>query len=372
MDHRDEIEDLLGRAESMGHGPAQFALADEAVRLADSHQDIEAGYFARQEYIKAALFSGQPEKMLVAFSWCLGQFDRDPERFDAHRLLWQYKWVANALPDFPQIERRQIDEMFDDMAKRFRTFGASEHAVWHKRRGVALKMGEPDAMRRAHVKLAGLKRDDLSDCHACEMDEVIDYQVFLGDDRAALDAARPILQGRYSCSEVPQVTYAKVLLPLLRLRRGPDAMQHHVRGYRMIAKNPAEFIVQIADHIGFLALTGNYPRGLRLLEKHLNLALETACPAYAFEMYLSLTLLMDRLAAAKMITIRTRMPESFPARNESGEYEVKALYEWFADQASDLAAKFDARNGNEYHRQRVKELAELPRYAARVPVPSAG
>ena len=136
MDHRDQIDELLQRANGMGHGKAQYALCDEAVRLADAHQDVEAGFHARQEYVKATMFSGQPDKMLVAFTWCLAQVDRDPERFDLYRLLWQYKWVVNALPDFPTITRRQIEEMFADMERRFLAFGATPQAVWNKRRSI--------------------------------------------------------------------------------------------------------------------------------------------------------------------------------------------------------------------------------------------
>src|SRR5437870_10345778 len=108
MDYRDQIDEVLGKAQDLGNGPTQYALTDEAVRIADAHGDVDAGFQARQEYIKATMFSGQPDKMLVAFSWCLSQVDRNPERFDRYRLLWQYKWVVNSLPDFPQISLAQI------------------------------------------------------------------------------------------------------------------------------------------------------------------------------------------------------------------------------------------------------------------------
>lgn len=370
MDYRDQIDELLARAEALGHGMGQYALTDEAVRLADSHNDIKAGFHTRLEYIKATMFSGQPDKMLVAFSWCLAQVDADPQRFDLYRLLWQYKWVIGSLPDFPQIERHQIAEMFADMERRFLAYGATPQAVWNKRRGVAIHMGDQESARNAHQMMATLKRDGLSDCLACEMDEAVTYYHFMGDDQTALEKARPILRDRYSCSEVPHTTFAQVLLPLLRLGRGSEAMPYHIRGYRMIAKNPAKFIKQIAEHIKFLALTGNYPRGLRLMEKHLNLGLETCCPAWTFDIYLAMKLLMERLAEAGMVTIRVRTPATFPARTESGEYEVNALRDWFTQQAAELADRFDRRNGNDYHRRRLHESDTLKRYAINLKVPT--
>lgn len=371
-DYREQIDDFLARADATGHGMAQFALCDEAVRLADLHNDVEAGFVARQEYVKATMFSGQPDKMLVAFTWCLTQVDRDPERFDLYRLLWQYKWVVNALPDFPTVSRKQIEEMFADMERRFVAYGSNAQAVSNKRRSVAMKMGEREAAERAQSRLAAMKRDSLSDCLACEMDELVKYHAFMGDDRRAIAESAPILRGRYSCSEVPQVTYAQVLLPLMRTGRATEAMPHHVRGYRMISKNPAEFIPQIAEHITFLALTSNYPRGLRLMEKHVGLALETCCPAWALDVFLSIVLLLERLREAKLVTLRMRLPESFPARYAAGEYDVVALRDWFAGRAAELAGQFDARNGNDFYRRRIAEGEQLKRYATVLKVPTAG
>lgn len=372
MDYREQIDDLLARAESMGHGRAQFALTDEAVNLADIHNDVEAGFRARQAYVKAALFSGQPDKMLVAFTWCLAQFDRNPERFDTYRLLWQYKWVVNALPDFPQINRTQIEEMLQDMERRFRADGASLQAIWYMRQSIARKMGNRAASVQAHEQFTSLRRDALSDCKACEMDGRVEHSIFLGDDAEGVRQAQPILQGRYSCTHVPQGTYAKLLLPLLRLGRAAEAMAHHVRGYRMISKNPSEFIPQIAEHITFLALTSNYPRGLRLMEKHLGLALDTCCPAWAFDVFLAIKLLLSRLIEARLSKLRIRVPESFPARNATGEYEIGILHDWFAGRVAELGDQFDARNGNDHHRRRIAAGEQLKRYATVLKVPAAG
>ena len=58
-----------------------------------------------------------------------------------------------------------------------------------------------------------------NDCVACDRNAQVRYMAFLGKDQKALEAAAPLLQGRMTCSQVPQATYGKVLLPLLRLGR---------------------------------------------------------------------------------------------------------------------------------------------------------
>lgn len=370
MDYRSQIDDLLARAEALGHGPTRASLTEQAVQLADRHQDVEAGLQTRQEYVTATMFAGQPEKMLVAFSWILTQVDRDAKAdIDLSHVLWQYKWVVNTLPDFPQISRAQIEEMFEDIERRFEEVGASMQAVWLKRRAVAMRMGDLEAAEEAHEALRRFRRDDLSDCEACEMDAAVEYAIFQGKDQRAIEKAGPILRGRFTCGEVPQITYAQILIPLLRLDRGDDAMAWHVKGYRMISKNPAEFIPQIADHIRFLTLTGNYARALRLVERHLALALDTNCLAWQFDFWLALKLLLETLISKRKTSLKLRLAESFPAVAENGEYQTADLISWFDMWLTDLAGQFDARNGNQYFTQRIDSTMALQRWAQAIPFP---
>ena len=310
--------------------------------------------------------------MLVAFAWMLAQFDRDPDAYDAQRLLWQYKWVVNALPDFPQITRAQIEEMFADMERRYRAAGASMETIFFKIRAVAYKMGDLAAAADAHLALAGVSRDDLSDCLACEVDAKAEYLFIQREYEQGVIAAGPILRGRLSCSEVPQVTYAQLLGPLLRLDRGDEAMQHHLVGYKMIARNPVEFIPQMAEHVEFLALTDNLPRAVRLFEKHVALALESPCPAWRFRFFLAAKLLCERLAEAGRDTVKLKMPQTFPTRSDAGQQRAGDLVNWFTADLTDWAGRFDARNGNDFFHKRIADLAELKTIARPVPLPKRG
>src|SRR5688572_4443945 len=116
-DHQEKIEELLDEASGLDYGPTKVAILEEAIRLADTHGELDYGFAAREEYIQACTFGGYPEKSLVAFSWCLSQCDRNPQKFAVDVILWKYKWVVGCLTGFPQIQRTQIDEMFADMAK---------------------------------------------------------------------------------------------------------------------------------------------------------------------------------------------------------------------------------------------------------------
>src|SRR4028119_2137094 len=121
----DMIYDLLGRAYDFEHGDQQIALTEEAVRLADIHGDLDLQIEAKMALVEAATFGGAPEKALVAFSWCLGQYDKNPDLISEYDLLWKYKWIVGHADAFPQISKIQIDGLLSDMTARYQRAGVS-------------------------------------------------------------------------------------------------------------------------------------------------------------------------------------------------------------------------------------------------------
>ena len=73
----EKYNELLAQAARLPHSDAEVALVEEAVRLSDLHQDARKSFSARMRLVDAANHSGYPEKALVAFTWVLGQHDRD-------------------------------------------------------------------------------------------------------------------------------------------------------------------------------------------------------------------------------------------------------------------------------------------------------
>jgi hypothetical protein len=368
-DHREQIDDLLVQADDLEDGPAKIALLEEAVRLADGHDDLAEGFRTRLELIDAANFGGRPELMLVAFSWCLSQSDRDPQRFPEARLLWKYKWVVSNLPEFPQIGRDQIDSMLADLTGRYQRAGSTLHAVEDLRESLAIDMGDRAAAVAAHRAKGRIRPDRLSDCPACTLDGEITYRLFLGRYRQAVDIAGPIVNGRLKCNTVPHRTFAKLLVPLLRLGQPATAIDYHLRGYRLVARDPT-FVYSFARHLTFLTLTENLARAVQLFEKHLPAALAAVSASERLEFYLASLLLLDRLAAEGKEERKLRLPASFPLHDGGGRYRVGELRDWFRREAGDLAGRFDRRNGNTYETRRLAGLRRLKKLAAAHPLPA--
>jgi hypothetical protein len=367
-DYLAAIRQLREHARMTGPGPTRIGLLEEAVRLADSHGNLDEGYRLRNLLMEAASFGGRPDILLVTFSWCLAQHDQSPGRFgNEFNLLWQYKWVVSNLDDFPEISRPQIEAALDDMEQRFRRAGSTMHGVYQKRRSVMMSLGDMDAAARAHAELGRTQRDRLSDCFACAPDLDAGYLIALRRDEEALAAVQPIFQRRLQCAEVPTRTHSKVLLPLLRLGRVQEAMSHHRRGYPQAASNPGH-LVTVSRHLRFLVLTDNLTKGLRLFERHLPDALAAPSRADCFTFLLPCRLLFEELLERGKTTIRLRLPPKCSWRTESGRYAVAELIEQINRDLYDLAARFDARNGNRCYADNIAELAELKKLRCPCPL----
>lgn len=357
---RDNVEVLLDEAMWMPTGSAQVAVLEEAVRLADSANDIDLGYEVRLQLTDAANFANRSDLLLVHFAWCLAQMDRNPGRFNEFGLLWRYKWVCSSVLDFPDVPLTRIEELTADMEARFERAGFGRRAVWDHRLGVALHRGDKAGAMAAYHRFIAEVRDPMSNCAACEADEVVRYHISRGRYAAAVDLAGPILAGRLVCRTVPQRTYSRLLEPLLRLGRPDDAARYHRSGLRTHARHiPALHVV--CDHIRFLTLTDNLAAAVTLAGRWTTEATSTPELLERFGFWLTVAFLAARLRLAGRETVRLPLPTNHPLYQPKGPLAVARLEEWATATAKGLAARFDARNQTDSHARRLRGLRALHR-----------
>ncbi|MBD1923490.1 hypothetical protein H6F77_20800 [Microcoleus sp. FACHB-831] len=361
--YEDRVFALVEQADALDYGTTKVSLLEEAVKIADIHNDLDLGFWTRDKLLDAATFSGYPEKELVTFSWCLAQSDRHPEKFSSERLLWQYKWVGEKLPKFPQISKQQIDDTFEDMARRYQRASLSMRSVYKLQCLAAMVMGDKKTASAYQQKWEQTPRDCSSDCPACELHEQVNFLIYMGEYERAIACAYPILSGKQTCSEIPHLSFGKILVPLLRLGRIEEAMHYHVRGYRLISSN-RDFLETIAEHLKFLVLTNNLVKAVELFEKHLIWALETANVYDSFCFYLAANFLMTELQENGKNRVSLILPKSFSEYQQSGTYEVDKLRMALFKKVQHLAAKFNERNGNDYFNRLIVDTNELKKVMA--------
>ncbi|MFJ8790160.1 tetratricopeptide repeat protein [Streptomyces sp. NPDC102462] len=352
----DALRRAMAENSERPEGPARNARAEQL--LADAERlDIPLAVIeALGHQLKVYNYSSEKDKMFVPFARLLRMWDERPEDFDAyetHSLHWVFKWMSAGMLDQPHIPLASVERWLAEMAHRYRLAGYSERAVHAAEFSVAAHIGELDRAERAYAAWLAADRDDMADCHACELHGQGGWQVRRGRDAEAIELWRPVLAGEYTCAHEPHTVLASSLAPLLRLGRAEQARAHHLRGFRLV--RPMESMRgAYADHVEFCALTGNEARGLELLAERPAYFTDTGQPRSRLDFLAVVTLLMDRMTELGLGGQRVPGPEgrAWSAGELAAHARAKAL---------ELAARFDRRNGTSYVGERTRtRMAQRP------------
>jgi len=324
---------------------------EEAVRLADSHNDIELAIHGRMDLIQCASFAGCTDRALPAMAWLLAKVDADPQLYrfaDQYNLMWRYKWMAENSYSIPAIPLAKIDALIDDMARRYQDLGYDQHAVEGVRVGTYLALGDDARLRTAFARWKQEPRGDMSDCHACEVHTEVKCHLFWGDLDEALRVAKPLFSRRLICEEVPFSTYCRVLMPLFDADRLDLADDYQRRSQRKIVTTLGD-VGAVGHHLAFLALTDQANRGVRLLDKHLPDVLSLTEQDQRFTFFTGAAVLLRTLRDQGRETIKLRRHAAVDIEwAEDNEARVDQLEGWFDRASLQIAEQFDRRAGTGY------------------------
>lgn len=350
----DEVLDLIDRAYGLPAGRAQAGLLEEAVRGADLIGDLELQFNVRLEFINAAFWADEPEKLFAAVAWCLGVSDSHPQRFDLHQLLNCYEQAMACVSSMPQIPRSQIDEMFADLRRRYESLGYDMVEYYRQRCFAALWMGDLDVAREFFPRMLSAARPGNHDDYWMRLFRV-DYYLQTGQRTRALEEAEPTLSASHTSRDTfPWV--ASFALPALVLEgRREDAARCQRRCYRDIRDNP-KFIELIAHHLRYFALIGDHSGGISLLERHLIWGLESFPHREQFEFYLGAWRLCRDVAAERDTAIH--IPDAFPLPEFDKQIAASQLAAWLENATRQLARQFDQRNGNQHFDSLIRGVLE--------------
>ncbi len=342
----EQLHALLDQSYSMPYGPGQIALVEQVVRHADAQRFTRLAFDARMHGTQAYVYGGEPSRSFATFAWCLAEFDRDPVTYQRHQrnLLWHFKFMVSALTKFPEISIDRTYEVLDDMQRRWQETGHSMQAVHAYRHRVARHIGDLDAAERYYAQWCAAPRDDLSDCSGCDPSGKAYWLYLRGRDEEAVALGDPVLSGRLTCSEQPQDMLATLMVPYLRTGRLDQARDAHRHAYRLHRPNLAD-LGSIADHIEFCARTGNQARAVEMVERHLGWLDRAPSPWVAMVFAAASSLALRRAQEQPGPTLTVHRPghgDRAASRAEAAELSAE-----LAAQATELAARFDRRNGTD-------------------------
>lgn len=321
-------------------------LLTDAARHAEADGDEALCFELRRLLIDDGLAAGEIHVALSAFSWCLALCDEKPEAYAEEKLHWRFKWVLQWAPRFPEVSRRQVEVLMEDVTRRFRRRGIGENALAKLQAFCAVCLFDTSEIASRLEAWKRTPRDRLSDCWACDQDEEVGMLLRLGREGEALTAARSLIARKVSCAEVPDLTYAQALPALVRAGHAAEALEWHRRGYRLLQRHRRKLVGYYGQHLLALAVLNDTGRGLRLLREGLPLAAEHPVQGAQLEFYLGAEVLLERIARSTE-ELRLTLPAALGGNGSAAPVSVTELMTKLAARADALTAAYDARNGND-------------------------
>ncbi|MBC1679505.1 hypothetical protein HCJ24_01530 [Listeria welshimeri] len=317
MDYLNDLESVWG----MDDTPEKVKVLERIIAGADLYNNIEDGIEAREMLIEICFTVGFPKKQLQAFSWLIKKWeDVDSDYYiDTDDLFWNYKWICADVPTFDEVSKAQIDGLLNDMKEKFEQQNYSLRPYYKVCTLAAMSMGDVEKAKELFEKWSITEGDYLNDCPACETSDQVHYFCFIQDYETAEKTAKPIIEGKQRCAEVPHLTYGNMALAYLTLGDEKMAQECFDKGYPLVEKQ-SSLLPPLGQLLKYLVLTNQTEKARDVINSNLEIVLQAESG-------------LDRLIF---------LQAAYPLFDREKEADLIEMTEA-------LTAKFDARNGNNYY-----------------------
>lgn len=343
MDARTETRKALNVLNDMPDGTARVLAAEVLARRVRNQGPDEMLPEVLEHLVHAYTFGVDTPEAFATFSELLRLYDTHPEYFDehdTHLLFWQFKWIADGLPDYPEITREVAEALLDDMEARYRQAGHSMAAVSRARFVWASANGDEEDAERYWTQWNAIAGDDM-DCEACHHSDLIHRMVSLGryDDAVNLG---PL--DNATCNREPAGMFlelAKAHLHTGDASASTEYLQSSISHHDRTLRDPK----RIADWFEIFARGNQLEEGLAML-RSIGLDAVEGQGAPMHRLRYCLAMLRGLSAHPNAGELPTGL-EAYPT--------VAALVHACEREAVNLVAAFDARAGKPHW---ASELAE--------------
>ena len=339
-----EINHRLREARSLPDDSLKLILYEEAIQYFDVQHNIQRAFDLRMEYVELAMKLKEIRKMLVAFAWCLAQWDRNAELGNPRFMYVEYQRILFDLIETDQLEERQMIGLLNDYGERIRKDGYSP------RSGSRLKL-----QYFKHLKLKKLIQ--LYYCQ-WEQDSIDVLSLTTEGCEAVLEKVWKDLNTPYftpypsfwllishwkklkkqSDNDFWKGNHCAVLLhPLVYFGFFEIARVLHEEGYALIKNDPTSLYL-IDEHLIYLMLLKQYDRAWQIFETHLPWACETSIEQWRsdyFRLGYSLLTLMDESDPRREETenaVTMNLPDRITAEIQPNPVTRNSVAYWFFEQ----------------------------------------
>ncbi len=360
----------IHKIQELEHGTPRLEALNDAIREADSAGEHYWRIYFRYEYIKESVFHDDNFKAIIMFPQLLQVFDEHPELEEdtCDDVMQAFKWVLENMPDYYQISKAEIENYYDEYEARCKKYGYSMRIYYMKKSKFALKV-DKEAAKAAYDKFHECRRDANSDCEACELNFDMSVALELGNEEEALRIARPILDGRKRCAEIPHATYG-VLTKHYLYAGNLDEAHYYGKLCEKYTKNELEFLSETGTLLELWSCI-NPAYGWKIMKNNIDNFIKCKNPMMRMSFAKGAYHLLQSIAI-ETEHVNSVLLAPLPLQPDKEGYAIGDLTDYFYQLAKQQSELLDARNESHYYMDELE--APLPKpelQGGAKPVPAA-
>lgn len=340
-------------------GAAQMAAYQDAIHQADLAEDHEWRLMFRYHYACEATFRDDPPKampMAVQFGAIFEEHPHAlPEEAGAETYLMITQMAIDPIVNLPQISVAQWEALMEQFHTLVKRYHIGLRTYWWQMCRF-YQYVDKDKTSAYFQKFWKAVRDGLSDCRTCERSYAVRINLLVGDSKAADEYAKPMEQGRMRfCSDTPHLHWLAYLEDALD--RGdlgearPWANALYRKGDR--DKSDLSYMGAVLRCWAFTDLD----RAAGLLANRLEWTIGMWDQKKVYDFYKGAWCCCVMLAK-RGGTVSLSLPQQFPLFRDNGFYDPGQLADWFFEQAAEIGARFDRRNGSGFFAEDLEKAGK--------------
>lgn len=344
-------KELIRAYEKLAHGSARISGIQYAVQQADLAKDYPYMVYFRQEQVDEGSQHGDNRAVFFLLPEMLRIFKEHPQMASppeyygpAYRmLLFPLNYFLAKAFDYYQISKEDMDLFFQEGKEFFLEHG-EPLLTYYEYCADFYRAVDPALAVESYEAFKTCRKNGMFECHACDADFEVDFELFLGNESAALTLAQPLFKRKISCVNTPGDTIGHFLSYYIMQNNLVKAAHYAEMLLKELRLDMTRF--PFTGEILLVLAKTDVPKAWHFYKKYYLEMLENNNPYASFLFARGASVFWKAMSSKK--TVPLKMPGFHPLYREEGLYETELLKHYYEERAWELARKFDDRNGTGY------------------------
>jgi tetratricopeptide (TPR) repeat protein len=368
MEIRDQITQLIAEADDFPSGDSRLDLLNQAVRLASTHQIEDLEFEAKFAYSDECISSGRSERILQHFPWLLAYADREQNWPVTDQVLWLYEWAIITLADVSRIEKKSILEALADLEDRMHRHGTDPLKILDNRRICRIALGDVAEATAAHEEIIARMQAQGITLRSSDHNKIYGAGFVLeklGKNEASIEMLSPLMESKKK-GDFFLLSRTLMMMPLAYLGKMEQAMRYMKRVMKEVEYTPY-YVPCHGDMMAFLGATGNWEKGMQILQKSLKSSEENQLEIELASYYRGACYTLASVPEEHRAEYPLQLPEKHPFPHEGKRINLMDLHAHYHARLEKILSAFDKRNENtfmsEYFHRWDAWLPNIPAYS---------